>query len=659
MPPREHDDGSHAMTGQRTTSGGGITRRTLLRGAGAALVGSQVVGLGVRPSAVRAQTAPDVFGTVVRFADAMVDRCTDRIGSRASGMFYGMLDRDTLAPPPTRPARLTGQRTQDAINRTGSNFAHHQHLHRVLYTLTTITGDARYGQAADRSIADFQKTASPNTKFFAWGEHVHYDLAGERAAVSDLGDGVFYHEVYRAMHGLWDDLHRVDPGRSVAFAQGLWDHQIADKSTGNFSRHARWGSHGPERGREFPRHGGIYIYVWSRAYQVTRNTVFLTAINALVANYERRIEPDGRLKAGSQDPNYWPSHGHSLAVELDTARQFIPAGGLSDRMRALAARLDVWMRAALPAEPMGYSQAWTAGYSNFGGGMARNLDLLRYRQLSGSSSGGGAPVNLAQGKPATQSSTAAGGVASRAVDGNLNGDYSANSVTHTAGSAQPWWQVDLGAVQRIDSIQVYNRTDCCGERLTNFTVFVSDQPFASGSYDSTRAQAGVSAYDVPGQAGRPTTIAIGRPGRHVRVQLRGSGVVSLAEVRVLGPGPSHADFYRNRVLQMADVFMAGAPPRDYAYGWAVTYGGAIENCLWAHELTGEERYLQRARVFAELAVEMFWTGSSPVPRASQTLAHYEAAAGVDSLALAMLHLHVVEQGITSVPKIRVENTDDR
>ncbi len=647
------------MTTDTTASGGGITRRTLLRGAGAALVGAQVVGLGWRPSAVGAQTAPDVFGTVVRFADAMVDRCTDRIGSRASGIFYGMLDRATLAPPAARPARLTGQRTQDAINPTGSNFAHHQHLHRVLYALATITGDPRYQQAADRSIADFQRTASPNTKFYAWGEHVHWDLAGERAAVSNLGDGVFYHELYRSLHGIWDDLHRVDPARSVAFAQGLWDNQIYSKTTGAFSRHARWGSRGPETGHEFPRHGGIYIYTWARAYEATRSSTFITAINRLVALYEGRIEADGRLRSGSKDPRYWPDHGHSLAVELDAARQFVPPGGLNDRMRALAARLDVWMRAALPSEPMGYSQAWTAHYSNFGGGMARNLDLLRYRQLSGSSAGGGPAVNLAQGKPATQSSTAAGGVASRAVDGNLNGNYSANSVTHTAGSAQPWWQVDLGAVQRVDSIEVYNRTDCCMERLTNFTVFVSDEPFSSGSYDDTRAQAGVSAYDVPGQAGRPTTIAIGRPGRHVRVQLRGSGVVSLAEVRVLGPGPSHADFYRGRVLQMAQVFMDGAPPADYAYCWAVTYGGAIENCLWAHELTGEDRYLQRARFFAERAVEMFWTGSSPLPRASQTLQHYEAAAGVDSLALAMLHLHVVQQGITSVPKARVENTDDR
>ena len=44
-----------------------------------------------------------------------------------------------------------------------------------------------------------------------------------------------------------------------------------------------------------------------------------------------------------------------------------------------------------------------------------------------------ASSNLAQGRPATQSSTLYGGVAGRAVDGNTDGHYSDSSTTHTAG----------------------------------------------------------------------------------------------------------------------------------------------------------------------------------------------------------------------------------
>src|SRR5262249_36767046 len=71
--------------------------------------------------------------------------------------------------------------------------------------------------------------------------------------------------------------------------------------------------------------------------------------------------------------------------------------------------------------------------------------------------------NLAAGKPATQSSTELGGDASRAVDGNLDGDWNAGSVTSTAFQAQAWWQVDLGAISDIREVVIYNRTDCCSD----------------------------------------------------------------------------------------------------------------------------------------------------------------------------------------------------
>jgi lysozyme len=88
-------------------------------------------------------------------------------------------------------------------------------------------------------------------------------------------------------------------------------------------------------------------------------------------------------------------------------------------------------------------------------------------------------TNLAVGKTATQSSTAFGGVASRGVDGNEDGVYANGSVTHTAYEDQPYWEVDLGSVETIGSIKVWNRKDCCAERLTNFYVFVSNTPFST------------------------------------------------------------------------------------------------------------------------------------------------------------------------------------
>lgn len=147
-------------------------------------------------------------------------------------------------------------------------------------------------------------------------------------------------------------------------------------------------------------------------------------------------------------------------------------------------------------------------------------------------------TNIAQGKSATQIDDAFGGVASRAVDGNTSGNYSLNSVTHTNYHAQAWWQVDLGAVGQLDKIRVWNRTDCCGDRVTNFYVLVSDTPFASTDLNATLSQPGVSAYLTPGMAGTPTTLTVNRTGRYVRVQLAGANWLNIAEVEVLGWSPA-------------------------------------------------------------------------------------------------------------------------
>lgn len=148
------------------------------------------------------------------------------------------------------------------------------------------------------------------------------------------------------------------------------------------------------------------------------------------------------------------------------------------------------------------------------------------------------PPNVALGKPATQQSAGWGGVPSRAVDGNTDGNYGAESFTHTADpSGQAWWQVDLGSSYAIDQIAIWNRTDCCADRLSNYWLLVSDSPIDGDSLEAARTAPGVTAIHQPGQAGRPTRLDLGGlTGRYVRVQLEsGSNPLSLAEVGVRAP----------------------------------------------------------------------------------------------------------------------------
>ncbi len=137
-------------------------------------------------------------------------------------------------------------------------------------------------------------------------------------------------------------------------------------------------------------------------------------------------------------------------------------------------------------------------------------------------------TNLAQGQSATQSSTAFGGVPSLAVDGNVNGDYGAGSVTHTDSEPGAWWEVDLGADADIDSIDIFNRTDCCGFQLKNYYVMVSDTP----NPDPSDPPVFVTLETT--KAGTPTSIPVNATGRYVRIQRAGNGPLSIAEVLVLG-----------------------------------------------------------------------------------------------------------------------------
>ena len=68
--------------------------------------------------------------------------------------------------------------------------------------------------------------------------------------------------------------------------------------------------------------------------------------------------------------------------------------------------------------------------------------------------------NVARVAKAEQSSTAFGGAATRAIDGNTDGQYNeSKSTTHTAISSDPWWEVDLGKSVNIDDVVIWNRTD--------------------------------------------------------------------------------------------------------------------------------------------------------------------------------------------------------
>jgi hypothetical protein len=159
-------------------------------------------------------------------------------------------------------------------------------------------------------------------------------------------------------------------------------------------------------------------------------------------------------------------------------------------------------------------------------------------------------TNVALGKFATQSSTGYGGTEDRAVDGITNGNFGANSVTHTAdtGGGPKYWEVDLGGTFNINEIALWNRSDCCTDRLSNFRLSVfngATEVFGADYFTTTGNAPGLfSTFDDAG--------GFFARGDRVRVELigglnHGAGgqgaqeSLSLAEVQVFGvaiPEPS-------------------------------------------------------------------------------------------------------------------------
>ncbi|XP_078588034.1 chorion peroxidase-like [Branchiostoma floridae x Branchiostoma japonicum] len=134
--------------------------------------------------------------------------------------------------------------------------------------------------------------------------------------------------------------------------------------------------------------------------------------------------------------------------------------------------------------------------------------------------------NLALGRPTQQSSVAFGGVPERAVDGNTNAVYSSRSCTHTENTDNNWWYVDLGSSHYIDEVVIFNRQDCCTERLNSFQLHVGDSPDVAsnpscgGNHVVTRGQ-----ETIPVDCG-------GRQGRYVGVFLPTRQPLTLCEVQV-------------------------------------------------------------------------------------------------------------------------------
>ncbi|NJK92704.1 MAG: hypothetical protein HC904_13285 [Blastochloris sp.] len=383
----------------------------------------------------------DYEGMVRAYADALLTSGRDTYGEQSTPMIASMLDRRTLQLPvhPIRSSlpELSGEgvRYHDRAW-DGANVGRDQELYQLLYSLSEKTGEVNYARQADAALEWWMKnTQSEKTGLLAWGEHLGWDFRRETVIEQYLDASLskkHYENLTHEYSGDWDLWPRVKllaDGPMRRFAQGLWDHQIGDKETGDFSRHAKYHQHEVGTGASFPRHGGYYIAAWAHAWvdapdmdvetQRFKKTDMLTAINRVVDQFNNRRHPNNdALPAGSNsksDPqyftSYWQANDLGLAISAWSVAPLLPPVE-AEKLRSLALRSDdvilnkvpndlvtagrgfvnlAFVDTLKPGDPRGrskyaYSSVWDTSYGNPSTAYFGVLTAKRYKQLASDSS---------------------------------------------------------------------------------------------------------------------------------------------------------------------------------------------------------------------------------------------------------------------------------
>lgn len=132
--------------------------------------------------------------------------------------------------------------------------------------------------------------------------------------------------------------------------------------------------------------------------------------------------------------------------------------------------------------------------------------------------GSGNVMLLSENRPAKESSVAHSGVAQRAVDGNPDGHWNQGSTTHT-NRGKNFWEVNLGKARNINLVVVYNRVDCCQNRINGVTVWAGKEKCGTISYRKSKKAYFINCNGIVASTVRLT---------------KNNDYLSLAEVEVFG-----------------------------------------------------------------------------------------------------------------------------
>lgn len=294
------------------------------------------------PTMFREGIPPSPFiGVVYRYADAMLKHGRDGYGPQKTGLLLSALDRKTLSVLKTRPVAPDGLADESRPGPHGGPLVGacpqmDQNVLRLLYFLVGLSGEDRYGKAADEELTWLLRdVAGEGTGRMPWGERYCWDVVTDRVvpAAKTPADRFF------GPWMLWPQCFRLAPEQSTRLAVKLL-HSVSPppdvegvSDPPGVSRAER-----ASRGDFSLRQAGFLIRTFAEAYSHTSDKRFLAAIEVLLTRYDVRLHSTGRPILLSSP---WCDGGAmiSLAIDCDAAARNVPEP-LRTRLTTFAASED-------------------------------------------------------------------------------------------------------------------------------------------------------------------------------------------------------------------------------------------------------------------------------------------------------------------------------
>ncbi|HKB90634.1 MAG TPA: hypothetical protein VKC60_08985 [Opitutaceae bacterium] len=191
-----------------------------------------------------------------------------------------------------------------------SDFIEQQNLMRVLASLTNLTGEAKYKEAAKAQYAYYFAHFQDAGGLLQWGGHRFVDLQ-TLTPVGFSGPADSPHELKNA-YPYYELMYEVSPEATVRFITGFWNAHVYNWRTLEVSRHGDYG-HEPgahwdhpfddpapyfeTKGLSFLDAGNDLIYSGAMLYKLTGDRGALLWSKRLAQQYVKARDPKTKLGA--------------------------------------------------------------------------------------------------------------------------------------------------------------------------------------------------------------------------------------------------------------------------------------------------------------------------------------------------------------------------